>query len=395
MDIKIIPSHLKGHVTLPPSKSMAHRILLAASLAGKKDLESFLPDTSSISDDINATLKAAKQLQENSPIIDCMDSGTTLRILLPVFAALKDKCIFSFSDQLKKRPMAILLDLLAEGGCEISQTENAIEISGKFHGGTFSLPGNISSQYVSGLLFALPLTDEGGKIILTTDLESRPYVDMTLDVLSSFNITFTEDRQSGYPVFIIPGSQTYSSDFLNCSIEGDWSNGAFWHVANSLGNTLKIFNLKENSIQGDRQVVEILNRYNIDTDICLDINNIPDLVPILAVAAAFRTKGSVEFINIDRLRLKESDRVASTMDLITSLGGQCHLTDTGFQVMGNGSLPGGTVNSYGDHRIAMAAAIAGTSTEGPVIIKNAQCVNKSYPDFFEHFEQLGGKIVKL
>ena len=402
MDIKVFPGLLKGSVVLPPSKSMAHRILLAAALAGTNDIESLLPETSLISDDIYATLKAAKQIRSTSPIIDCMDSGTTLRLLLPVFAALNgklagkdDKCVFSFSDQLKKRPMSVLLDVLTAGGCEVSQTENAIEVKGKFHGGRYELPGNISSQYISGLLFALPLTDEGGEIVLTTKLESRPYVDMTLDVLSGFNISFYESTENGFPVFSIQGNQKYITDSQQISIEGDWSNGAFWHTAKFLGSSLEIGNLKDDSIQGDSQVTEILSKFKKNTDIVLDINNIPDLAPILAVAAAFRRDYNTEFINTERLRLKESDRVKSTMDLIRSIGGQCTLTDQGFVVIGTAGVAGGRVDSYGDHRIAMAAAIAGSASDEPVIIENAQCVSKSYPDFFDHFEKLGGKIVKL
>ena len=414
MNAIIHPGLLRGEITVPASKSMAHRTLIAAALAdGLTTIH-----LNVLSDDIEATLFALTALGatidydprrglmpvrpiEGAPNlsrtltglfgkamsrvdygdtleVDCGESGSTLRFLLPVACALGVKARFIGRGRLPQRPMSDLTDALRAHGAEIDSNALPIQVSGSLRGGLWTLPGNVSSQYVTGLLLALPLLEEDSEIRLTSPLQSAAYVDMTLEPLSDFGI-----RAQRLPKgFFIPGGQAYRSP-EDVYVEGDWSAAAFWHAANALGSTIDVLGVSRRSIQGDRAVMELLGKPRID------VRNVPDLAPVLAAVAAALPQRT-EITGAARLRLKESDRLQATADMINALGGDCRVTGDGLVIEGGQALTGGTVDGANDHRIVMAAAILATRASGDVRILGAEAVSKSYPDFFEHFRRLGG-----
>lgn len=377
MNIEIVPGKLKGHIKSIPSKSDAHRILICAALSGCLDRVVLHGP----SEDIKAT-RDALGIVNGAKIADCAESGTTLRLLLPLAAALNLDVTFTGRGRLPQRPMEPMLTLLRAHGCDITGKCLPLRIKGQLQSGTYTLPGNISSQYISGLLLALPLLKGDSTIFLTTPLESSGYVDMTLHSLFKFGIEVTPTVDG----WVIRGNQTYKAP-ENLSIEGDWSNSAFWFVANALGADIHVSGLDENTYQKDSQIKEIL----LDFPECIDVKDIPDLVPILAVAAsALKRKTLLE--NCGRLRLKESDRIKSVCNMIKALGGRAEEKDDCIVIHGEGTLSGGIVDSVNDHRIAMAAAIAATICKNNVTIKGAEAVNKSYPDFFKEYASLGGNV---
>ena len=261
------------------------------------------------------------------------------------------------------------------------------EISGRLTGGRYEIEGNVSSQFITGLLFALPLVNEDSEIIMTSHLESRPYVDITIDILRRFGIEITETENS----FHIKGGQRYTP--FDEHIEGDYSQAAFFFVANALGSKVNILNLKENSVQGDKAIKDIIADTMKNGSISgykADCSDIPDLVPILSVLGAYGSDKSVIF-NAERLRIKESDRLAACADMLNNLGGNVTVTPDGLEIIPSDGLHGGTVDSFSDHRIVMAAAIAALACKGDVIIRGAEAAEKSYPTFFEDYTRLGGK----
>ena len=376
MDIRITPGKLCGTLEAPPSKSHAHRLMTAVALAGKKNSESLCT-----SEDTRATFRCLNKLHD-SGILDCGESGTTLRFLLPVASALGINAEFIGHGRLPERPMSALNNALRENGAVISADNLPIKVSGQLHPGVFRVPGNISSQFISGLLF-----------------ESVGYIDMTLDTLRSFSINI-EETPSGYK---IKGPQKYIEPD-SPRVQGDWSNAAFFLCAGALGGETDITGLSPDSRQSDRAVVSILKdfgayvkcgdmisvRGNGLRGIKIDISQCPDLFPTLA-ATACAALGDTIFTNAARLRIKESDRIEAVEKMINSLGGFAESTEDSLTVRGTGTLPGGEVDSFNDHRIVMAAAIAACICENPVIIHDAQAVNKSYPNFFEDYRKLGGK----
>lgn len=376
MNVEIIPAKLKGTIQSIQSKSAAHRILICAALSGAAD-EVVLDRPS---EDINATVNALRILQ-GGKIADCKESGTTLRLLFPVAAALGLDVEFIGQGRLPQRPMEPMLTLLREHGCIITGDGLPLKISGTLKSGEYQLPGNISSQYISGLLLALPLLDGNSSIFLTAPLESGGYIDLTIQIMQQFGVEATPVSRG----WKISGKQTYKAPPL-MEIEGDWSNSAFWFVANALHSDINVTGLKEKTCQRDSQIKEILHA-SLQS---IDVKDIPDLVPALAVAACER-EGSTTLKNCQRLRLKESDRIQSVCKMIDSLGGKAEEKNNDIIIYGTGKLNGGTVDSANDHRIAMAAAIAATICSEPVVIKHAEAVNKSYPDFFKDYNSLGGK----
>lgn len=402
MDIKITPSKLKGTVSIPSSKSMTHRILICASLAKGKSVISNI----SFSKDIYATIDAMKALGADISIngntvivngisnkalnadIDCCESGSTLRFLIPISCALGTKATYYGKGRLPERPITPYIRELSKKGIEF-QYKNTMPFitKGQLKSGKFELEGDISSQFITGLLFALPLLDGDSEIIMLSPLESKPYADMTIKCLENFGIYVTE-TEKGY---FIKGNQSYKPQ--NMPVEGDYSQAAFFFVANMLGNDVEILNLDSNSYQGDKKIVEIIENlcYNDKYPIGFNINamDIPDLVPILAVLGTF-CKGTSVISGAKRLKIKESDRLQTTSDAINNLGGNVKVTDDGLNIH-HAALTGGIVDSCGDHRIAMSAAIAATICNQPVIIKNADSIEKSYPDFFKDYINLGGK----
>ena len=413
MNIVIEPSPLKGEIAAIPSKSVAHRMLICAALAdGPTTLR--IPKTS---DDIDATADCLRALGaaitvnnedyivepiaqiENIPLLDCGESGSTLRFLLPVAAAAADRCRFDGHGRLPERPLSDLTDAMKEHGVSFDGEKLPFTIGGRLRGGIYRLPGNVSSQYITGLLLALPLCEEDSVIELTTALESASYIDITLSVLKTFGITVHCERNR----YIIPGKQVFRSPGT-LPVEGDWSNAAFFLTAAALNNDIAMTGLNPNSAQGDRKIIALLEQLGAVTQkdngrltlrsdelkgCTIDIQDTPDLLPVLSVAAAF-AQGKTTFINAARLRLKESDRLASSAAMIENLGGRAEVGEDELTVYGTG-LIGGTVESCNDHRIAMSAAVAATRCSKPVTILNAEAVKKSYPGFYNDYNKTGGK----
>ena len=392
MDITIRPGKLAGTVRAIPSKSQAHRMLICAAFADRKTVLR-CPETNR---DIDATVQCLNALGakitrtpegfEVAPVavpparaaLSCQDSGSTLRFLLPVAGALGCDTTFYMTGRLPQRPLSPLWEEMERMGCTLSRpTADTIRCQGKLRAGTYTLSGGISSQFITGLLLAGALIPGGCGIQITGRLESAPYVDMTLQAMKRFGVDVKN--------FSIPAGQGSSSPGA-VTVEGDWSTGAFFLAAAALGSHVSVENLAPDSPQGDRAAAALLP--GLRERLTIDASDIPDLVPILAVVAACN-RGAV-FTNIARLRLKESDRVESVREMICALGGQAEADEARLTVHGTG-LTGGTVNARNDHRIAMSAAIAATACTENVTIVGAECVEKSYPRFFEEYKQLGGR----
>ncbi len=439
MDIKVYPGKLEGTVQAPPSKSLAHRALICAALAdgvsrirgisGSKDMDATIGcvralgaqvdrngadcrirgifavsqdlEKDAAGSDQGRAMDVADSAGHNSglhsgaetlPVLDCIESGSTLRFMLPVAAALGAEAAFTGRGKLPERPMTPLADEMKKNGVEFlpdGRDHLPFGIRGKLRTGVFTIPGNVSSQYISGLLFALPLLDGGSEIRIEGKLESASYIALTMDMLRQFGIVIRE-TEHGYAV---PGGQRYHA--VDCEVEGDYSNGAFWLAAGAMGSDLAVRGLKADSVQGDRAVMEILRAMGAGTGdplkgITVDCSDIPDIVPILSVAAA-SAEGETVFENAGRLRIKESDRLAAMAEVLTALGADVTESEDSLAVRGSRLQGGCEVDGYNDHRIVMSAAIAALYCREPVIIRGAEAVTKSYPDFFEVFRELGGR----
>ena len=385
MDIRITPQKLSGSVTPPASKSMAHRAVLAMALAGGAGTLSNLSD----SQDIQATKRCVAALQSprpdgELPFLDCGESGSTLRFLIPIALAVSGGGVFTGHGRLMERPQQPYFDIFEEKGIFYEQKDGVLTVRGTLTPGAYRLPGNVSSQFVTGLLYALPLLAGNSSIEITTPLESSGYVDMTLDMLEKFGITV---ENQNYEVFRISGKQTYIARGI--AVESDWSQAGFWYAANFLDNRVSIQGLDPSSTQGDRVVASLYWKLAKSDDVDIDVSGCPDLLPPLAVMAAMRN-GTTRFVNAARLRIKESDRLATTAALLNALGGKAEDGPDSLTVQGITSFTGGTVDGANDHRIVMAAAIAATHSAASVTILGAEAVNKSYPSFWEDYKQLGG-----
>ena len=387
MNVTITPGLLRGAITPPPSKSQAHRLLIAAALADGESRIEHLAD----SQDIQATrrcMAALKAPGEDLPVLDCGESGSTLRFLSPVALALRGGGRFTGRGRLMERPQKPYFDLFDEKGIAYRQEDGVLTVQGRLTPGTFALPGDVSPQFVTGLLYALPLLEGDSRITLTTPLESRGYVDMTLEALERFGIR--AECPDGRTLRV-PGGQTYRP--CRAAVESDYSQAAFYYAANGLGGQVEILGLNPRSAQGDRCIVPYHMQLCGPGEAELDVSQCPDLVPPLAAHAALR-QGITRIVNAARLRIKESDRLTAVTQVLTALGadvveGADRLTITG---QPEGLAGGVTVDSHNDHRIAMMAAIAATRCAAPVTIIGAECVAKSYPDFWEDYERLGGQI---
>ena len=413
MDIQISAAHLQGHLAVPASKSELHRALIVALLTPQVTRI----EARGLSDDVKVTIGCLKALGARvnvahdvievvgpdsfpeSAVLDCGESGSTLRFFLPVVAALGITTTFRMAESLYARPHQPLLDQLTQHGCAVSTQLGEISVSDQLLPGTFLLPADMSSQYLSGLLMALPLLYGQSVIELDGPIESYGYVNMTLDALEQANIDIEEDELS----FTIPGNQTYFSP-STVFVGGDWSAAAFWLVADALGANVHLTNLDEASYQPDASIRYIFERFGTRVveheetyalherldEAIVDVSQTPDLAPALAVLAAF-AQGQTSFTHAARLRLKESDRISSICAMLTACGVKVHEEKDGFAVYGPAEIIGGTVDAHGDHRIAMAAAILGCFSAEPIVIKGAECVAKSYPDFFDDLTSMGGK----
>ena len=402
MNVTITPHRLAGWLSVPASKSMAHRAIICAALAeGTSVIRNI-----TCSRDIEATLSvmqafgASCEMQGDTLTVcgigtpsekaaaDCCESGSTLRFLIPVAAALGIEATFFGQGRLPQRPITPYLRELSQKGITFAPSDGMpFTICGQLQSGRFSLEGDVSSQFVTGLLLALPLLEGDSDIVLTSPLQSRPYADMTIHCLHAFGITVHETAE-GYH---IPGGQRYQPQDL--AVEGDFSQAAFFYTANALGSDITLTNLSEASAQGDRRIVTIIEElfHGKQTPACymIEAQDIPDLVPILAVLASF-SPCPVRITGAERLRIKESDRLETTAAMLRTLGGCVQVMPDGLEITPVGSLHGGTVDSAGDHRIAMCAAIAATRADAPVVIRGAECVEKSYPAFFADYQALGG-----
>lgn len=415
MQVKIDQMVPNGEIFAVASKSDAHRAIILSALSdGKTSIR-----ISHISKDIEATLACIKNMSAEviqkgdvyeispikgipkNPILDCGESGSTLRFLLPVLAALGNGATFLGHGRLPERPMGLIVELLKNHGNEFLEETLPIRLEGKTIPGTFCISGDVSSQFVSGLLFALPLLSEKSKIKLTSKLQSSAYVNMTLDVLKKFGADIEYD---GNEFFINPVGSYKSPKEYN--VEGDWSNAAFFMVMGALGGEVLVKNLSLDSSQSDVKILDILKlagvKFAIQKDgikvfkseikpFLFDVSECPDLFPIAAILAC-GAKGKTILCNAKRLRLKESDRIISTKELILSLGGKAEETEDSLIIYGSGKLSGGTADSANDHRIAMSAFSASVISENAVILKNARAIDKSYPSFMDDFEKLGGKV---
>lgn len=403
--IKIKPSNLKGTVLIPPSKSLSHRAIISASLSNdKKSVINNLV----FSDDIRATIEGMRSLGaeicisenkayikrnnliEKNSLIDCGESGSSLRFLIPVGLALTDSLSFTGSKKLFERPLDIYYDIFKKQNINYKISDNLLFINGNLLPDNFEIPGNISSQFISGLLFSLPLLEGDSKISITGKIESNAYVDLTVEVLNTFGINIEKSDNS----FYIRGGQSYKS--CEYSVEGDYSQAAFFLVANELGNEIECLGLNKTSKQGDKEIINIINMFNDRNEIIIDASQIPDLVPIIAVLAALKENRTTTIINAHRLRIKESDRLKAVTTEMNKLGACVNETKDGLIINGKVSLIGGTrVNSWNDHRIAMSLAIAATRCKNDIILEDYTAVNKSYPHFWDDYKSLGGTAIEL
>lgn len=415
--VQITPAKLKGTVTIPASKSDCHRAIICATLSMGKCTIS--PIT--LSQDIEATISCVNALGAKTEVkgdtltidsshlfssgrgtFDCCESGSTLRFFIPVVSALGISGHFVGKGRLPQRPIGIYLDLLPNHGVEC-ETKGGLPLDtkGKLQSGTYSLPGNVSSQFVTGLLLALPLLDGDSKIVLTSPLESVGYVNMTIDTMKRFGVT-VEETEYGY---FVKGNQHYTPH--DYTVQGDWSQAAFFMVAGAFGGEITVKGIDPNSTQGDREICNLIKKFGADIEIGtdfvkvknkgdlrginIDASQIPDLVPVLAVCGS-GAYGVTKIYNAERLRIKESDRLKTTCEAINNLGGMVAEVDDGLIVQGAGMLNGGKAEGCNDHRIVMASAVASIISRNKVTVTDAQAINKSYPNFFEDFKKLGGNV---
>ncbi len=409
----VYPSQLSGTVSAIPSKSMAHRLLICAAMTeGVTRVR-----CSASSEDIDATIACLRAMGSNivrigsyylvpkitllpgfSVTLPCNESGTTLRLMMCIAAGMGYCARFEGADRLFSRPLEPLIDELTAHGVVISRDDdNRIIQSGRAIPGDYTITGQVSSQFISGLLLMLPLCG-GGTVTVTDKFESRPYVDLTVSALRSSDVQVEEEDNK----YIVRGRY----DLPNCNVEGDWSNSAFWLAASALGSEVAVSGLDKESAQGDRRVVAVLEEFGAkfsdnDSEVTckgsnlsstvIDVTHIPDLVPVLSVCAA-GAQGVTRITGASRLRLKESDRLVTVTEMINALGGNAYIENDEIIINGQGSLTGGVVDACRDHRIAMSAAVAAVICNSPVVIQGAEAVNKSYPGFFEDLINLGGKV---
>ena len=414
-NVKYLPYTPSGTVTAPPSKSDVHRAIICAALSG--GVCTITPVA--LSNDIKATIGCVEALGAKTSIekdvltvdgtdifknktatLDCIESGSTLRFLIPVAAAGGIDAEFIGSGSLVTRPIGLYNDILPDKGVTLDNDNGLpLKISGKLKAGVFKVPGNISSQFISGLLFALPLLRGDSDIILTSPIQSAGYINMTIRTMEKFGIE-VDVTDKGWHV---RGSQRYiPSDYKT---DGDWSQAAFYLVSGAINGEITVNNLNTDSKQGDRRIAELLREFGANviqeadsatvkksklSAIEINASQIPDLVPALAVCAAF-AEGITKITNAERLRIKESDRLKSTAALINSLGGNAAELPDGLEITGSKSLIGGTAKGFNDHRIVMSAAVCAAGSQNPIICTDALSVNKSYPGFFSDYNSVGGK----
>lgn len=409
----IEPGPRGGAVRIPSSKSQAHRLLIEAALAEgetrlscdglSRDILATMACLNALGADITEsggtlTVRPIEKVPAGLCRLPCAESGSTLRFLLPLVGALGARAEFIREGRLPQRPLAPLDGELRAHGMVLTEDGPALRCEGRLSPGSFTLAGNVSSQYVSGLLMALPLLDSGSRLTVLEPVESQGYIAMTEDALLLAGLRF---EKQGW-VYAIPGGQRGKLP-PRLTVEGDWSNAAFFLAVGALSPAgVRVLGMNPDSAQGDRAILEILRRFGAEIrwegetlfvrrgKLCaqtVDASPIPDLIPVLSVVAA-AAEGESRFVNAARLRLKESDRLKSTAQLLTALGGDVEELPEGLIVRGRERLKGGRADSVGDHRIAMSAAVAACVCEAGVTVEGADCVAKSYPRFWEDFDAL-------
>ncbi|MFK4784521.1 3-phosphoshikimate 1-carboxyvinyltransferase [Fusobacterium sp. MFO224] len=430
--LKIIPKNLKGNISIPSSKSMGHREIICAALGNGESLV----DNISISKDIDATCNSLRNLgveieevkskidgrkafkimgkdgkfQVKNKIIDCGESGSTLRFLIPFGAICGKEVIFEGHGKLVSRPLNAYYDIFDEKGISYETAENGnlpLKINGELKAGEYKLPGDVSSQFITGLLFILPLLKGNSNLKITSKLESRSYVDLTLSCLKKYGIKVEHDNYMNYR---ISGNQHYSNNKISY-VEGDYSQIAFWLVAGALNeneNNIKCQGMDLNSLQGDKIVLEILKKMGVKLKIdeakneievfggektkstVIDASDCPDIIPVLTVLASL-SEGTTEIKNAGRLRIKECDRLQAITTELNKIGADVKELPEGLIINGKKNLIGGEVECWNDHRIAMSMAVASIKCKEPLILKGTESVAKSYPEFWNDFANLGGK----
>jgi len=425
--LKIKSKPLNGRIMAQPSKSIAHRAIICASLAkGTSKIDNVV-----LSDDICATLGAVSQLgaeikiedslkysgrklitvnsngriSSEEKVIDCKESGSTARFMMPITRLDASCSTFTGCGRLIERPFDIYKNMFAEKGITYKDNEGKmpIHLSGRLTSGIYNLSGNVSSQFVSGLLFALPLLEDDSEINITGGLQSLPYIQMTIEVIKEFGINIK--HETDYRRIVIPGNQQYKALPLYV-VEGDWSQAAFFCVMGAISGQINITGLNLDSCQGDKVIIDILRKMGAVSEISeegikfsksnlrgitVDVSQCPDLVPAVSVAASV-AEGTTSIVNGARLRIKESDRLMTTCRELNNLGADITEKDDGLIIKGKPGLTGGKACGSGDHRIVMAAAAASAACRQDVEIEGYEAVKKSYPEFWEDFISLGGEV---
>lgn len=414
-DVKFSPFVPNGTVNVPPSKSDVHRAIICAAMANGVSRISPV----ALSNDIKATIGCIKALgadavlennvltvdgtnmyKNKTALLDCGESGSTLRFFIPIAAVGNINATFVGKGKLPQRPIGIFTEALPKAGT-VCKTEGGLplEIKGQLKSGIFKIPGNVSSQFITGLLLALPILEGDSEIVLTSPLESVGYIAMTIRTMKQFGVNIQATEKGWH----IKGGQSYKT--CDYTTDGDWSQAAFFMVLGAVSGKVTVKGVAKDSTQGDKKCAEILARFGakvtqLDNEvtvekrelkaITIDASQIPDLVPVLSVCAAF-AEGTTKIINAERLRIKECDRLKATAELINNLGGKVKELSDGLEITGVSSLKGGNVNGYNDHRIVMSAAVCAARSDGDITATFAMSINKSYPDFYIDYNSIGGK----
>ena len=410
MDLLLTPATLRGAVTPPPSKSRAHRLLLAAALgagtcrvahvgrsqdmdATRRCLEALGASFRDDGEDVVVTGMFSDGWPEfsNLPLLDCGESGSTLRFLIPVALAVAGGGVFVGRGRLLERPLEPYWRAFAPLGIRWRRSGDTLTVEGRLQPGTYRLPGDVSSQFFTGLLFALPLLSGPSRLESTTALESADYLAMTCEALAAAGVSVTSGGEP--PCFEIAGRAAFA--LPDGAVEADWSQAAFFVAAAALGSPVTLTGMDETSSQGDRIILAYSRRLTAGGRVTLDVRPCPDLVPALAVQAALRDGAVTELTGAARLRLKESDRLAAVTAVLNGLGARVTEHPDSLTIVGVPALAGGDVSACNDHRIAMMAAVAATRCRGPVRLRGAECVAKSYPDFWQVYAALGGRLQEV
>lgn len=414
-DVKFSPFVPNGTVNVPPSKSDVHRAIICAAMA--KGVSRISPVA--LSNDIKATIGCIKALgadavlennvltvdgtnmyKNKTALLDCGESGSTLRFFIPIAAVGNINATFVGKGKLPQRPIGIFTEALPKAGT-VCKTEGGLplEIKGQLKSGIFEIPGNVSSQFITGLLLALPILEGDSEIVLTSPLESVGYIAMTIRTMKQFGVNIQATEKGWH----IKGGQSYKT--CDYTTDGDWSQAAFFMVLGAVSGKVTVKGVAKDSTQGDKKCAEILARFGakvtqLDNEvtvekgelkaITIDASQIPDLVPVLSVCAAF-AEGTTKIVNAERLRIKECDRLKATAELLNNLGGKVKELSDGLEITGVSSLKGGNVNGYNDHRIVMSAAVCAARSDEDITATFAMSINKSYPDFYIDYNSIGGK----